>query len=103
MDWAKILLDLTYQFIKHTEDEKGAFPGTIPKLRFVEAAIAEVSGGTKFFLVEWIGTSEEPFMKYINNACAISCISPRASEKIQTLPIFCVLHSIFSIMSLREL
>ena len=88
MDWAKILLDLTYQFIKHTEDEKGAFPGTIPKLRFVEAAIAEVSGGTKFFLVEWIGTSEEPFMKYINNARAVSCISPRAPEKIQNIANF---------------
>ena len=64
LDWAKILLDLTYQFIEHTEDEKGAFPGTIPKLQFVEAAVAEVGGGTKFFLVEeWIDTSKEPFLK----------------------------------------
>ena len=89
LDWAKILLDLTYQFIRHTEDEKGGFPGTIPKLQFVEAAVAGVSGGTKFVLVEeWIDTSKEPFMKYINNARAVSCISPRAPQEIQNIANF---------------
>ena len=58
--------------------------GTIPKLRFVEAAVVEVCGGKKFFLVEeWIDTSKEPFIKYINNARATSCISPRAPKEIQ--------------------
>ena len=43
LDWARILLDLTYKFIKASEEDIGPFPGTIPSLQFVEAAIAEVS------------------------------------------------------------
>ena len=51
LDWARILLDLTYQFMEAYEGGQENFPGTIPKLRFVEAAIAECDIG-KFFLVE---------------------------------------------------
>ena len=89
LDWAKLLLDLTYKFIEDTEDEKGEFPGIIPRLRFVEAAIAEVDGRAKFFLVEeWNDISKEPFIKYINNARAVPCVSPRASEDIQNIANF---------------
>lgn len=87
-DWARILLDLTYGFIKDCEEEKGTFPGTIPKLRFVDAAIAEC-GVDKFFLIEeWIDTSEAPFMKYINNACAVSCVPQNAPEEMQNIANF---------------
>ena len=84
LDWARILLDLTYGFIEDHEETHGGFPGTIPKLRFVEAAIAESKGGEKFFLIEeWIDTSDAPFMKYINNARPVSCIPRSAPEEIQ--------------------
>ena len=90
LDWGRILLDLTYQFIEHAKEGKeGDFPGTIPKLRFIEAAIAEVSEGSKFFLAEeWIDTSEDPFIKYINNNHAGTCISPEAPEETQNIANF---------------
>ena len=83
LDWARILLNLTYEFINTHDEECGDFPGTIPQLHFVEAAIARSNRG-KFFLVEeWIDTSEVPFTKYINNARAVSCISQYAPEEAQ--------------------
>lgn len=41
LNWSRILLDLTYKFIKDFEEDGGAFPGTIPKLHFVKTAMAE--------------------------------------------------------------
>jgi len=60
LDWARILLDLTYEFIKDYEEGHGYFPGTIPALCFVEAAIAESDGGKSFLIEEWISTVIAP-------------------------------------------
>lgn len=88
MDWAGILLNLAYSFIEDFEDRED-FPGTIPKLQFVEAAMAEACGEEKIFLIEeWINTSEAPFIKYINNGCAVSCIPQTASEDIKNIAKF---------------
>ena len=79
--------------ILKTED----IPGTIPKLQFVEAAMAEACGEEKIFLIEeWINTSEAPFIKYINNARAVSCVPQTASEDIKNIAKFLCLLSMFS-------
>ena len=88
LDWAKILLDLTYQFVETQQEDKGDFPGIIPKLRFVEAAIAECDLGKIFLVEEWIDTSTKPFMKYINNGRAVSCVPQHASEEVQNIANF---------------
>jgi hypothetical protein len=89
LDWARILLDLTYKFIEEFEDRTGEiFPGTIPRLRFVEAAIAEVGVEKTFMIEEWIDTSEVPFTKYINNARAVSCVLPNAPEETHEIARF---------------
>ena len=87
LDWARILLNLTYEFIKAYDGDHGEFPGIIPSLHFVGAAIAECDTG-KLFLIEWISTSRAPFMKYINNAHATSCVPKRAPEEIQNIANF---------------
>ena len=88
LDWAGILLNLAYSFIEDFEDRED-FPGTIPKLQFVEAAMAEACGEEKIFLIEeWINTSEAPFIKYINNGCAVSCIPQTTSEDIKNIAKF---------------
>jgi hypothetical protein len=89
LDWARILLDLTYEFIKDLEEEGlRHFPGIIPKLRFVEAALVECDTGKCFLIEEWINTSKAPFTKYINNARAVSCIPQRAPEELQNIAKF---------------
>ena len=88
LDWARILLNLTYEFIEAYGGDHGDFSGTIPKLRFVEAAIAECDTGKLFLIEEWISTSKAPFMKYINNARAVSCIPQQAPEEMQNIASF---------------
>ena len=89
LDWARILLDLTYQFIEAFEEDQGVFPGVIPRLQFIEAAIAEVSGEEKIFLIEeWINTSKATFTKYINNARAVPCIPQTAPEELKNIANF---------------
>lgn len=85
LDWARILLNLTYEFIEAYQEDHGNFPGTIPTLRFVEAAIAQGDTGKLFLIEEWISTSKAPFTKYINNARAVSCIPKQAPEEIQNI------------------
>lgn len=91
LDWAVILLDLTYAFIKDFESEHGDFLGNIPHLRFVEAAIAEgeIQKKLKYFLIEeWIDTSKAPFTKYINNGLPVSCVPPSAPTKVKNIAEF---------------
>ena len=66
----------------------GNFPGTIPNLQFVEAAIAETDTGKLFLVEEWINTSNSPFVKYINNGRAVSCIPQKAPEEMQNIATF---------------
>lgn len=88
LDWARILLDLTYGFIANYQGGEKSFSGTIPELRFVEAAVAEV-GVEKYFLIEeWIDTSRAPFKKYINNGSPVSCIPTTAPEELQNIANF---------------
>jgi len=84
LDWAVILLDLTYSFVKDFESEHRGFPGVIPQLRFIEAAIAECQVEQKYFLIEeWINTSEATFTKYINNGLPVSCVPRGAPIEVQ--------------------
>lgn len=88
LDWARILLDLTYQWIEECTEDCGDFPGTILELRFVNAAAAE-HGMDKIFLIEeWIDTHEAPFTKYINNARAVPCVPWNAPEEVQNIANF---------------
>ena len=88
LDWARILLNLTYQFMEIYGGGNGDFPGTIPNLQFVEAAIAETDTGKLFLVEEWINTSNSPFVKYINNGRAVSCIPQKAPEEMQNIATF---------------
>jgi hypothetical protein len=91
LDWATVLLDLTYGFIKDFESAHGHFPGDIPHLRFVNAAIAESQKGPKkkyFLIEEWINTSKAPFTKYINNGLPVSCVPEDAPAEVQNLASF---------------
>ena len=88
LDWARILLNLTYEFVAVYKEDHGTFPGRIPNLHFVEAAIAECDGGKLFLVEEWISTSKAPFTKYINNAHAVPCIPQQAPEEVQNIANF---------------
>lgn len=103
LDWSRILLNLTYQFIEVYEEDHGKFPGTILRMWFVEAAIAECDNGKLFLIEEWISTSETPFMKYINNAHAVSCVCKHAPVEMQNIANFLCLHSMFNTRWPREL
>jgi len=86
LDWAIVLLDLTYGFIEKLESKHGRFPGVIPHLRFVNAATAEFQEGPKkkyFLIEEWIDTSKTPFTKYINNGLPVSCVPQDAPIEVK--------------------
>ena len=84
LDWATILLDLTYGFIAEAVLEHGDPPREVPKLRFVRAMLTEaptLKNSTKHFLVEeWVG-STKAFTKYINNGRPVSCVRPDAPKE----------------------
>lgn len=88
LDWLRIFLDLTYQFIEENEGIHEEFPGIIPKLYFVKAAMADCDVDKFFLIEEWIDTSGAPFIKYINNTCAVSCIPHQAPVGIQNIANF---------------
>lgn len=83
LDWAAILLDLTYQFINGAVTTHGEPNGGIPELRFVRVMLAKDTEDDKHFLVEeWIDGN---FVKYINNGRADSCVphdAPKAVHRI---------------------
>ncbi len=85
IQWASILLDLTYQFIAHEVDRRGHPRLPIPKLRYTRVMVAIVEGvKEKAYLIdEWIETDEgeRQFQKYINNRFPTPCVSSSASEK----------------------
>lgn len=84
LDWAVILLDLTYAFIEEFQSMHGGFQGCIPTLCFVEAAIVDCQAGAKYFLVEeWIDTAKAPFTKYINNGLPVPCVPRDASVEVR--------------------
>lgn len=84
LDWAAILLKITYNFISDQVAALGAPLFEIPQLRFVHSAFA-VSNDSKeksFLIEEWIDASEDPFLKYINNSMAVSCVPGNAAPHI---------------------
>lgn len=91
LDWAVLLLDLTYAFVEDFQSEHGNFPGIIPSLHFVKAAIAECQVEQKYFLIEeWIDTTKAPFIKYIHNGLPVPCVSPNApTEVLNTANFLC--------------
>ena len=93
LDWATILLDLTYAFIDAGVAEHGKPPGGIPRLCFVRAMLAEatIPNGLqekKYFLIEeWVGDAG-PFVKYINNGHPGSCVRADAPEETHEIAEF---------------
>jgi hypothetical protein len=84
LDWAVILLDLTYGFITDFESKHSEFPGVLPHLHFVEVAIAERQDPEKYFPIEeWINTSKTSFVKYINNGLPVPCVPCNASAEVK--------------------
>ena len=77
LDWATVLLDLTYNLIRAFKSSHGSFQGVIPSLCFINTAIAECQKGPgkkNYFLIEeWIDAFKVPFTKYINNRLPVSC------------------------------
>jgi hypothetical protein len=72
LDWAAILLDLTYRFIEEATMEYNEPHGGIPNLRFVRTMLAKDMQNEKHFLIEeWLGESVG-FIKYINNGHPVS-------------------------------
>lgn len=81
LDWATILLDLTYGFVEGAVAERGEPPVGIPKLRFVRTMLAADAQNDKHFLIEeWLGDGSE-FVKYINNGHPVSCVQVDAPTK----------------------
>jgi len=88
LDWATILLDLTYGFIEGAVAEYGQPLGGIPQLRFVRAMLADAPSIRAHFLIEeWIGDNVE-FVKYINNGRPVSCAGVDASEEVHRIAEF---------------
>jgi hypothetical protein len=88
LDWANILLDLTYGFIEKAVSEYGKPPGGIPALRFVQTMLAEDPEKQKYFLIEeWVGGTGN-FTKYINNGHASSCVSVGARAAVHRIAEF---------------
>ena len=81
LDWATILLDLTYKFIEVAVAEYDEPHGGIPKLQFVRMMLARDIQNDKHFLVEeWLGESFG-FIKYINNGHPVSCVRVGAPKE----------------------
>jgi len=94
LDWATILLDLTYIFIEGAVVEHGEPPGGIPRLCFVRAMLAEGTPTVdpqekKYFLIEeWMGDAAETFTKYINNGHPESCVQADAPAEAHQIAEF---------------
>jgi len=88
LDWATILLDLTYKFIEEGVEKYSKLPDEIPQLRFVHAILAEAPQDQKHFLIEeWVeGTGA--FIKYINNGHPVSCVRANAPEEAHEIAKF---------------
>ena len=76
--WAQALLDMVYDFVDEQNDDSEILPFSIPRFRFVKAALAvsiappstssAVAKKTSFLLEEVINLDAEgPFRKYLNN------------------------------------
>lgn len=88
LDWATILLDLTYKFIEVAVEEYGEPFGGIPKLRFVRTMLAKDTQSNKHFLVEeWLEESFG-FIKYINNGHPVSCVQADAPKEAHQIAEF---------------
>ena len=73
--WARVLLNLVYKFVERGIALHGTPPFQIPRMRFVEAALAveQVEKDVEaraFLLEEVIGENEGRFRKYMNNISA---------------------------------
>lgn len=88
LDWATILLDLTYRFIEEQVVGRGDPTEGIPRLRFVRAMLADVESDQKCFLIEeWVeGTGT--FTKYINNGRPVSCVQADAPAEVHRIAEF---------------
>jgi hypothetical protein len=73
--WGRVLLNLVYKFVDQGIASHGSPPFTIPRMRFIEAALAveQAEKGVEaraFLLEEVIGENEGRFRKYMNNVSA---------------------------------
>jgi hypothetical protein len=85
LQWASILLDMTYQFVEREITLRGEPHFQIPRLRFTKTMVALVKDAAteKAFLVEeWINTDEvdNVYTKYITN-CHSQPVVPVAAHQ----------------------
>jgi hypothetical protein len=94
LNWASILLDMTYQYIARESKRYGRLNYYVPELRFARTMIAIVQEGSmeKVFLIEeWIDTDPDTdtvFTKYINNRSAKICLEGLPSLEAQVITDF---------------
>lgn len=87
LDWAAILLDLTYRFVEQAVEEHGEPEGGIPSLRFTRTMLAKDAETNKYYLVEeWLGGK---FIKYINNGHPGSCLVDASAEAHRIADFLC--------------
>lgn len=87
--WARMLLDIVYQFIKEKIAARGPPPFEIPTMRFVDAALAIEEGDGKsdphvFLLEEVIENKlEGKFRKYLNNVSLKPPLFPDEADNVR--------------------
>ena len=101
IQWAMILLDLTYQFVARKTARRGYPKDPIPNLHFTRVAIAIVQTGVskdKVYMIEEFietdeGNGEPQFRKYINNQHPTSCVPLSAPSEAHNIAAFLVFFS----------
>lgn len=90
LNWATILLSLTYSFVAREVDRRGLPTFRIPQLQYIKAVVAVSQELNRSYLIEqWIDTSNSPgFVKYINNRQAESVVSPNSPQTAHEIAAF---------------
>ena len=95
LQWASILLDMTYQFIDREIAIRGEPCHQIPRLRFTRTMVALVKDAAKekaFLVEEWINTDEvdNVYTKYITNRHSQSVVPFAAPQHMHDIAAFLI-------------
>ena len=95
LQWAAILLDMTYQFIDREIAVKGEPRRQIPRLQFTRTMVALVKTVEKekaFLVEEWINTDEVDniYTKYITNHHSVSALPFTTPQHMHNIAAFLV-------------
>jgi len=94
VQWASILLDMTYQFVVRKIVKRGEPPYPIPELQYTRAMVVIIQGDSeKAFIVEELiysdkGEDEPQFRKYIDNCNPKSLLHIAEPTKAHTIAYF---------------